>query len=159
MAHYTVSHHRLSRPDSPDDHYLDRSTNKKQTLALDANVINQTTDEPIMPITKSTKHAKLIKSIINPENPFSKMTDKDMLIFNPNYHNFLKKLKAKESKTSELSRIMSQPYDASQVKLNIMPDGSFRNRKPKQEMALYAFMRTQHPQNSAGANPNGNTTS
>lgn len=69
-----------------------------------------------LPITKSTKHAKLIRSIINPDNPFSKMTDKDMLIFNPNYHDFLKKLKAKESKTSELSRIMSQPFDASAVK-------------------------------------------
>ena len=35
------------------------------------------------------KHQKLMRSIINPENPFSKMTDKDMLIFNPNYHQFL----------------------------------------------------------------------
>ena len=34
-------------------------------------------------------HAKLLKSIINPENPFSKMTDKDMLIFNPTYHEYL----------------------------------------------------------------------
>ena len=70
---------------------------------------------PALPITKSTKHAKLIRSIINPDNPFSKMTDKDMLIFNPNYHDFLKKLKAKESKTSELSRIMSQPFDANAI--------------------------------------------
>lgn len=39
------------------------------------------------------------------------MTEKDMLIFNPNYHQFLQKLKSKESKSSELDRIMKQPYD------------------------------------------------
>ena len=42
------------------------------------------------------RHAKLLNSIINPENPFAKMTDKDMLIFNPNYHAYLAKLKSKE---------------------------------------------------------------
>ena len=42
------------------------------------------------------KHAKLLKSIINPDNPFSKMTEKEMLIFNPNYHDYLRKMKSKE---------------------------------------------------------------
>ena len=81
--------------------------------------------------TSDPKHQKLLRSIINPENPFSKMTDKDMLIFNPNYHQFLQKLKSKESKQSELDRIMKQPFDKDQMK-----------RKPKKELALYAFMRT-----------------
>jgi len=40
------------------------------------------------------------------------MTEKDMLIFNPNYHAFLQKMKNKDSKSSELSRIMSKPYNA-----------------------------------------------
>lgn len=35
------------------------------------------------------------------------MTEKEMLIFNPNYHEFLKKLKAKEQMAGELSRIIS----------------------------------------------------
>ena len=62
--------------------------------------------------TKSDpKHQNLLRSIINPENPFANMTDRDMLIFNPNYHQFLKKLKSKESNTSELDRIMKQPFD------------------------------------------------
>ena len=72
----------------------------------------------VMLAGEQTKHAKLIKSIINPDNPFSKMTDKDMLIFNPNYHQFLAKLKNKDSKTSELSRIMSQPFKPTQSKVS-----------------------------------------
>jgi len=59
------------------------------------------------------------------------MTDKDMLIFNPNYQAFLEKLKSKESKSSELSRIMSQPYNEAASKL----------RKKKQETVLYAYVR------------------
>ena len=81
-----------------------------------------------------TRHSKLIRLIINKDNPFAKMTEKDMLIFNPNYHAFLKKLKNKEAHSSELSRIMSQPYNADDSK-----------KKKKQELALYAFMRTQQP--------------
>lgn len=44
----------------------------------------------------SSDHTKLLRTIITPDNPFSKMTEKEMLIFNPNYHKFLKKLKANE---------------------------------------------------------------
>mmetsp|Transcript_28557 Transcript_28557/g.35317 ORF Transcript_28557/g.35317 Transcript_28557/m.35317 type:complete len:114 (-) Transcript_28557:187-528(-) len=80
-------------------------------------------------------HARLLRSIIAPDNPFAKMTEKDMLIFNPNYHAFLKKLKAKESMTSELSRIVSQPNDG-------------KTRKQKKETALFAYMRVQ--QNNGG---------
>ena len=60
------------------------------------------------------------------------MTDKDMLIFNPNYHQFLQKLKSKESKQSELDRIMKQPFDKSQA----------NKRKPDKELVLYAYLRT-----------------
>ena len=58
-----------------------------------------------------------------------------MLIFNPRYHDFLKNLKAKESMTSELSRIFSQPYD-----------NRSKSLKKKKEYALYAFTRTQQKQ-------------
>ena len=78
-----------------------------------------------------SKHSKLIRSIIAPDNPFARMTEKDMLIFNPNYQAFLEKLKSKDSKTSELNRIMAQPYDA-----------KARSKKKKKELALYAFLRT-----------------
>ena len=63
----------------------------------------------LMPLhfQSDTRHSKLMRSIINKDNPFAKMTEKDMLIFNPNYHAFLKKLKNKEAHSSELSRIMS----------------------------------------------------
>ena len=61
------------------------------------------------------------------------MTDKDMLIFNPNYHEFLAKLKNNESQSSELKRIMQQPYNATN-----------RQKKPKgKELVLYAYLRTQ----------------
>ena len=85
--------------------------------------------DPVMaPQPKREKaHERLVRSIINPENPFAKMTDKDMLIFNPNYQAFLQKLKQKESKSSELSRIMSQPPS--------------NKRAKKKEMALFAFVR------------------
>ena len=59
-----------------------------------------------------------------------------MLIFNPNYYDFLKKLKSKESMTNELSRIISQPYDEVKSKMN----------KKKRELVLYAFARTQGKQ-------------
>ena len=64
------------------------------------------------------------------------MTDKDLLIFNPNYNSYLQKLKSKESKSSELSRIMSKPYDAAKSK----------SRKEKKELVLYAYLRTQKEQ-------------
>ena len=89
-----------------------------------------------------SKHSKLIRSIIAPDNPFARMTEKDMLIFNPNYQAFLEKLKSKESKTSELNRIMAQPYDA-----------KAKSRKKKKELALYAFMRTQQKHTSASLDP------
>jgi len=57
------------------------------------------------------------------------MTEKEMLIFNPNYHEFLKKLKAKEHMASELSRIISQPHDA-------------KNKKRKKDTAIHAFLRS-----------------
>ena len=60
---------------------------------------------------KEHNHAKLLKSIINPENPFAKMTEKDMLIFNPTYHEYLQKMKNKEAKSSELAQIVRQPYN------------------------------------------------
>lgn len=74
-------------------------------------------------------HAKLLRSIIAPDNPFARMTEKEMLIFNPNYHQFLKKLKAKEHMSSELSRIISQPHDA-------------KNKKRKKDTAIHASLRT-----------------
>ena len=64
------------------------------------------TQNQVMP-NDNSNHAKLLRQIIQPDNPFAKMTEKDMLIFNPNYHAFLRKLKAKESMSSELSRIIS----------------------------------------------------
>jgi len=85
------------------------------------------------------KHAKLLKSIINPSNPFAKMTDKDMLIFNPNYNAFLQKLKSKESKSSELSRIMSQPHS--------------KVRQKKKELALFAYIRTTAKNKTASSIP------
>ena len=83
-------------------------------------------------------HAKLLRQIIAPDNPFSKMTEKDMLIFNPNYHAFLKKLKAKETMSSELSRIISQPFDG-------------KSKQKKKELALFAFMRSQQSNQPAPA--------
>ena len=44
---------------------------------------------------------------MNPDNPFSKLSDKDMLIFNPNYENYLSKLNKNQDKVSELQRIMN----------------------------------------------------
>lgn len=61
----------------------------------------------ILTPSEDRNHKNLVKSIMNPSNPFSKMTDKEMLIFNPNYNAFLQKLKSKDSTSSELSRIMS----------------------------------------------------
>ena len=66
----------------------------------------QDLDESLLSSTEERRHNKLIRSILKPDNPFAKMTDKDMLIFNPNYSGFLSKLKSKDSKSSELSRIM-----------------------------------------------------
>lgn len=44
---------------------------------------------------------------MNPDNPFSKLTDKDMLLFNPNYEAYLRKLNKNQDKISELSRIIN----------------------------------------------------
>ena len=49
---------------------------------------------------------------MNPDNPFAKLTDKDMLLFNPNYEAYMNKLNKNQNKMSELSRIMGKPYDA-----------------------------------------------
>lgn len=94
------------------------------------NKVDALQTEPTMaPFANGEKaHERLVRSIINPDNPFARMTDKDMLIFNPNYQAFLQKLKQKESKSSELSRIMSQPPS--------------NKRAKKREMALFAFIRT-----------------
>ena len=51
-----------------------------------------------------------------------------MLIFNPNYHAYLAKLKSKESKKSELTNIMNKPLTEKQ-------------RKKKKELVLYAYFR------------------
>ena len=52
-----------------------------------------------------------------------------MLIFNPNYEAYLKKLGKNQNKISELSRIINQPYNEKQ-------------KKKKQELALYAYLRS-----------------
>ena len=76
------------------------------------------------------KHSKLIRSILKPDNPFAKMTDKDMLLFNPNYSGFLQKLKSKDSKSSELSKIMTQ-----------LNSKKLKKKKKAPELALYAHVR------------------
>ena len=64
------------------------------------------------------------------------MTEKDMLIFNPNYHAYLAKLKSKESKKSELTNIMNKPLTEKQ-------------RKKKKELVLYAYFREQQKKEAA----------
>ena len=66
---------------------------------------------------------------MNPDNPFSKLSDKDMLIFNPNYEAYLSKLNKNQDKVSELQRIMNQPHNP-------------HAKKQKKELALYAFLRS-----------------
>ena len=63
-------------------------------------------------------------------NPLSKLTDKDLLLYNPNYVNFLEKLKKKAVHRSELGAILNQK-------------GQTRERMKKKELALFAFAKTQ----------------
>ena len=44
----------------------------------------------------------------NAGNPLAKLTDKDLLLYNPNYLNFLEKLKKKAAHRSELGAILNQ---------------------------------------------------
>lgn len=60
------------------------------------------------------------------EEPRSKLTDKEMLIFNPNYKSLLDKLKQKENLTSQLGRILKEPSG--------IPT-------KKKELALFYFVR------------------
>lgn len=89
---------------------------------------SQRSPEQSLISTESTRHAKLLSQIINPDNPFSRMTDRDMLIFNPNYHAYLKKLKYLESQKNELGEIKAAPRR--------------EDRKGKQQTALYAYAKT-----------------
>ena len=66
----------------------------------------------------------------NAGNPLAKLTDKDLLLYNPNYLNFLEKLKKKAAHRSELGAI-----------LNLK--GQTRERMKKKELALFAFAKTQ----------------
>ena len=47
---------------------------------------------------------------MNPENPFNSMTDKDSLLYNPIYSNYLIKLNKLEQQKSELGRILNDPH-------------------------------------------------
>lgn len=75
-----------------------------------------------------------------PDNPFAGMTDKEMLIFNPNYHEFLKRLKAKEHMSSELARIIKQAPD------NYAKIGGKLRKADKGGTAIYAYFRHQKEQ-------------
>lgn len=112
VTHSVVTHHSLIKRQSSN---VSRANSTRQGHHGDTE--NQVERPCVLPHDQS-KHAKLLRTIIQPDNPFSKMTEKDMLIFNPNYHGYLKKLKSKESMTNELSRIMSHPFDANKSKLN-----------------------------------------
>ena len=122
IGNAVVQHHNLfKKQESSKFDHLNKSTKAQSDRAAkpEDGVVSQTEDR---------RHAKLMKSIINPENPFSKMTDRDMLIFNPNYTAYLQKLKSKADTNSELSRIMDQPYKPGQ-------------QKKKEQLALFAFTR------------------
>lgn len=82
-----------------------------------------------MPPIEAKLRQNAVKPFMKPDNPFQYLTDKDMLIFNPNYEAYINKLNKNSSKVSELSRIISQPFNG-------------KEKKKKQELALYAFMRT-----------------
>ena len=65
----------------------------------------------------------------NPTNPLTKLTDKDLLLYNPNYVNFLEKLKKKATHRSELGTILNEKNQS-------------RDRQKKKELALYAYAKT-----------------
>lgn len=59
------------------------------------------------------------------------MTDKEMLLFNPNYQNYMNRLKGKHTEKSELGRLLSQPHDTKDTK----------RKYRRKETALYAYVR------------------
>ena len=63
----------------------------------------------------------------NPNNPLSNLTDKDLLLYNPNYTNFLEKLKKKNAEKSALGAILNEK--------------NMTMNKKKKPTALYAFKR------------------
>lgn len=129
VAHQVVAHHSLIKRQNS-------NVSRDAIFGARNNTESENAERMCVLPQDQSKHAKLLRTIIAPDNPFSKMTEKDMLIFNPNYHDFLKKLKSKESMANELSRIISQPYDEVKSKMN----------KKKRELVLYAFARTQGKQ-------------
>jgi hypothetical protein len=66
---------------------------------------------------------------LNPENPFNQMTDKDVLLFNPIYSGYLKKLNKREQEKSELGRILNDPVVVKE-----------RSKKPM--VGLYIFAKS-----------------
>ena len=131
-----VTHHSLMR--NSGTFGVNTETEETQRVGNKPREGLQNEPEVIPVVVEERRHNSLVRSFLKPDNPFSRMTDKDMLIFNPNYQAFLQKLKQKESKSSELSRIMSQPAS--------------NKRAKKKETALFAFIRTTAKKNAAVEN-------
>ena len=56
-------------------------------------------------LLNSTNNKKICA---NPDNPIAKLTDKDLLLYNPNYLKYLERLKKKSGGRSELSSILNE---------------------------------------------------
>lgn len=69
-------------------------------------------------------------------NPFAQMTDREMLLFNPNYQNYLNRLKGKQAEKSELGRLLSEANDGKE------PIRKYRRK----DTALFAYVRETKPQ-------------
>ena len=127
-----MTHHQLFSHKDSEANMVNYKSPGKEQLGSPATKLedhfNLGQKEHVVSNSADPRHAKLINSIINPDNPFAKMTEKDMLIFNPNYHAYLAKMKSNVSKKSELTNIMNKPLTKNQ-------------RKKKEELVLYAYFR------------------
>ena len=107
LGNSTVTHHPLNLKGNNTSGNAILSTKNQISSPLSTKIEDfDTVVKPKQPVDIQ-KNSKVIRSLMNPDNPFSKLTDKDLLLFNPNYEAYLHKLNKNQNKISELSRIMS----------------------------------------------------